>query len=112
MKRSTGTLFALLLTSVAANGQDHITPIRPSAAKAGAADRVAALAIQAKADGPKTVYVPIVRSERLSHQESLRLTEILNKAIEEQTPFKVVSTREEADLVFWGSFKTADHTQK
>lgn len=69
-------------------------------------------AVTARADGPskkavagKTVYVPMIRTDRASRNEALRLTELLIKAIERETVLRVVGSPEEADLVLEATLK-------
>jgi len=52
-----------------------------------------------KAGDGKKVYVPVIRTDHASRLEAFRLTELLIKTIERDTPHKVVGSRDEADLV-------------
>ena len=61
---------------------------------------------ETRADGPpprieagKKVYVPLLKSDRASRNEALRLTELFIKAIERETPHRVVGSPEDADLI-------------
>jgi hypothetical protein len=54
-------------------------------------------------DRPSTVYVPIFESQSFSRAERLQLTEQLIKAIEQRTPYKVVGSPDDADLVVEGT---------
>jgi hypothetical protein len=68
---------------------------------------LAALAIVlmgAESERAATVYVPIFRSQSFGHRENLVLTELVIKGIERHTPYKVVGSLEQADVVLEGSF--------
>ncbi len=87
-------------------GMGEVARLRARAnfyARAGKA-RPAELARQAadamaRAADPVTIYVPVIRSERMTRAEALGFTEAVIKAIEKETRFKVVASPEDADLI-------------
>ncbi|SIO67259.1 Signal transducer regulating beta-lactamase production, contains metallopeptidase domain [Singulisphaera sp. GP187] len=56
----------------------------------------------------RKVYVPIFRSGSLSRVVQLQLTELVQKQIESQTPWKVVGRLEEADTIVDGTVNLVD----
>ena len=56
----------------------------------------------------RTVYVPVFRSFSFREDLNLKLTEEVVKEIQRRTPYKVVSTREEADTILSGSIMYAN----
>lgn len=60
-----------------------------------------------KAKAPQTIYVPIIRTEGLSRQERVVMTELLIKSIEHSTSLKVVGSPDDADLIFEGNVRPA-----
>ena len=58
------------------------------------------------APAARTIYVPIIKTPGLDRREALQLTEVVIKEIERTTPYKVVGSPDEADLVFEGAITT------
>ena len=50
-------------------------------------------------DATKVIYVPMIKSDPAERGEALRLTELLIKSIERETPHKVVGSPEGVDMV-------------
>ena len=61
--------------------------------------------LKTRAGANATIFVPLIKSERLSRAEAASLTESLMKAIERDTRHKVVGTPEEADLILDATLK-------
>ncbi len=58
----------------------------------------------------RTVYVPVFKSVSFRRDLNLRLTEMIQKEIEQRTPYKVVGTPEGADSTLEGTVSFADKT--
>jgi Lipopolysaccharide-assembly len=56
----------------------------------------------------KTIYVPIFRSISFRRDVNLQLTELVQKEIERRTPYKVVGSKEGADMILDGTINFAD----
>ena len=54
----------------------------------------------------RTIYVPVIESDGISRRTALRLTELLIKDIEMRTPYKVVGSPDEADLILMKAIPT------
>jgi hypothetical protein len=77
------------------------------AGKVVSADYYRRAAEQAEKKGgrPPTIYVPVIKVDGLEREEAFRLTEVLIRSIERDTPYKVVGSPEDADLIFEGTVK-------
>ena len=56
----------------------------------------------------RTVYVPVFRSFSFREDLNLKLTEEVIKEVERRTPYRVVSSREEADTILSGTVMYAN----